>query len=118
MVGRSDGAMVLEKHQTDVAAGQALQAARSYVAAGHHVDCERIDHNSEGIFSRVRPASSKISMQNAHLRQLLADNRWLPTECHTNHYHEQGSGPDKFIDQSVSNRNSLTPQTILAVGSK
>lgn len=57
------GWVLFEKHQTDVAAGQALQAARSYVVKLATMDCERIDHNMRDILE-VRPASSKISTAN------------------------------------------------------
>lgn len=70
------GWVLFEKHQTDVAAGQALQAARSYVVKLATMDCERIDHNMRDILEgSTGEFKDKYGKSSAHLRQLLADNR-------------------------------------------
>ncbi len=70
------GWVLFEKHQTDVAAGQALQAARSYVVKLATMDCERIDHNMRDILEgSTGEFKDKYGKSSAHLRQLLANNR-------------------------------------------
>lgn len=63
------GWVLFEKHQTDVAAGQALQAARSYVVKLATMDCERIDHNMRDILEgSTGEFKDKYGKSSAHLR--------------------------------------------------
>lgn len=109
------GWVLFEKHQTDVAAGQALQAARSYVVKLATMDCERIDHNMRDILEgSTGEFKDKYGKSSAHLRQLLADNR-VATHGTVVAASVKSATTNKvvvlmFIDQSVSNRNSPTPQ--------
>lgn len=104
------GWVLFEKHQTDVAAGQALQAARSYVVKLATMDCERIDHNMRDILEgSTGEFKDKYGKSSAHLRQLLADNR-VATHGTVVAASVKSATTNKvvvlmFIDQSVSNRN-------------
>ncbi|MFV4456600.1 hypothetical protein ACNJTT_17455, partial [Mycobacterium tuberculosis] len=96
-------------------AGQALQAARSYVVKLATMDCERIDHNMRDILEgSTGEFKDKYGKSSAHLRQLLADNR-VATHGTVVAASVKSATTNKvvvlmFIDQSVSNRNSPTPQ--------
>lgn len=110
-----EGWLVLQHHQKDVAAAQALDAAKKYILTLTSVDTNAIDKNftdvldgSTGEFKDMYTKSS------AQLRQTLIDNK---AAAHGSVIDAavQSATEDKvdvvlFIDQSVSNGAAPAPQ--------
>ncbi|OBH55811.1 Mce protein [Mycobacterium colombiense] len=110
-----EGRLVFQHHQKDVAAAQALEAAKKYIITLTSVDTNAIDKNftdvldgSTGEFKDMYTKSS------AQLRQTLIDNK---AAAHGSVIDAavQSATEDKvdvvlFVDQSVSNGAAPAPQ--------
>lgn len=110
-----EGWLVFQQHQKDVAAAQALEAAKKYIITLTSVDTNAIDKNftdvldgSTGEFKDMYTKSS------AQLRQTLIDNK---AAAHGSVIDAavQSATEDKvdvvlFVDQSVSNGAAPAPQ--------
>lgn len=105
----------LHQHQKEVAAVQAIGAARKYALTLTNIDSNAIDRTVaeilDGSTGQFRDLCKKSSSQ---LRQLLIDNQAM-TRGHVVEAAVKSTSPNKvqvllFIDQSVTNRASPRPQ--------
>jgi Mce-associated membrane protein len=105
----------LHQHQKEVAAVQAIDAARKYALTLTNIDSNAIDRTVaeilDGSTGQFRDLCKKSSSQ---LRQLLIDNQAM-TRGHVVEAAVKAASPNKvqvllFIDQSVTNRASPKPQ--------
>lgn len=110
-----EGWLLFEQHQKDVAAAQALDAAKKYVLALTSVDTTAIDKNfAEVLDGSTGEFKDMYTKSSAQLRQTLIDNK---AAAHGNVVDAavRSATEDKvevvlFVDQSVSNGAAPAPQ--------
>lgn len=110
-----EGWLLFQHHQKDVAATQALTAAKKYILALTSVDTNAIDKNfAEVLDGSTGEFKDMYTKSSAQLRQTLIDNK---AAAHGNVVDAavQSATEDKvdvvlFVDQSVSNGASPAPQ--------
>lgn len=109
------GWVLFQGHQKDVAAAQALAAARSYVLTLTNIDSTSLDDGMGNILDGATGEfKDKYGKSTEHLRQVLLDSQAV-THGTVVEATVKSATKDKvvvlmFVDQSVSNRNSPTPQ--------
>ena len=110
-----EGWLVFQHHQKDVAAAQALDAAKKYIVTLTSVDTNAIDKNfSEVLDGSTGEFKDMYTKSSAQLRQTLIDNK---AAAHGSVVDAavQSASEDKvdvvlFVDQSVSNGAAPAPQ--------
>lgn len=110
-----EGWLLFEQHQKDVAAAQALDAAKKYILALTSVDTNAIDKNfAEVLDGSTGEFKDMYTKSSAQLRQTLIDNKGA---AHGNVVDAavRSATEDKvevvlFVDQSVSNGAAPAPQ--------
>lgn len=110
-----EGWLLFQQHQKDVAAAQALTAAKKYILALTSVDTNAIDKNfAEVLDGSTGEFKDMYTKSSAQLRQTLIDNK---AAAHGSVVDAavQSATEDKvdvvlFVDQSVSNGTAPTPQ--------
>lgn len=110
-----EGWLLFQQHQKDVAADQALTAAKKYILALTSVDTNAIDKNfAEVLDGSTGEFKDMYTKSSAQLRQTLIDNK---AAAHGSVVDAavQSASEDKvdvvlFVDQSVSNGTAPTPQ--------
>lgn len=110
-----EGWLLFEQHQKDVAAAQALDAAKKYILALTSVDTNAIDKNfAEVLDGSTGEFKDMYTKSSAQLRQTLIDNK---AAAHGNVVDAavRSATEDKvevvlFVDQSVSNGAAPAPQ--------
>ncbi|MCA2253072.1 Mce protein [Mycobacterium intracellulare] len=110
-----EGWLLFQHHQRDVAAAQALTAAKKYILALTSVDTNAIDKNfAEVLDGSTGEFKDMYTKSSAQLRQTLIDNK---AAAHGNVVDAavQSATEDKvdvvlFVDQSVSNGAAPAPQ--------
>lgn len=110
-----EGWLLFQHHQKDVAAAQALTAAKKYILALTSVDANAIDKNfTEVLDGSTGEFKDMYTKSSAQLRQTLIDNK---AAAHGNVVDAavQSATEDKvdvvlFVDQSVSNGAAPAPQ--------
>lgn len=110
-----EGWLVFQHHQKDVAAAQALEAAKKYIITLTSVDTNAIDKNfTEVLDGATGEFKDMYTKSSAQLRQTLIDNK---AAAHGSVIDAavQSATEDKvdvvlFVDQSVSNGAAPAPQ--------
>jgi Mce-associated membrane protein len=111
----SEGWLLFQHHQTDVAAAQALDAAKKYVLTLTSVDMNAIDKNFTDVLDgSTGEFKDMYTKSTAQLRQTLIDNK---AAAHGSVIEAavQSATNDRvevvlFVDQSVSNAADPAPQ--------
>lgn len=110
-----EGWLLFQQHEKDVAAAQALTAAKKYILALTSVDTNAIDKNfAEVLDGSTGEFKDMYTKSSAQLRETLIDNE---AAAHGSVVDAavQSANEDKvdvvlFVDQSVSNGTAPTPQ--------
>jgi Mce-associated membrane protein len=110
-----EGWLLFQHHQKDVAAAQALDAAKKYIVTLTSVDTDAIDKNfSDVLNGSTGEFQGMYTKSSAQLRQTLIDNK---AAAHGNVIDAavQSATEDKVdvapsVDQSVSNGAAAAPQ--------
>jgi Mce-associated membrane protein len=111
----SEGWLLFQHHQTDVAAAQALDAAKKYVLTLTSVDTNAIDKNfAEVLDGSTGEFKDMYTKSTAQLRQTLIDNKAAAhgsiIEAAVRSATNDRVEVVLFVDQSVSNAAAPAPQ--------